>query len=263
MTSPEDSPLFITALSKGLAIVSVFRAGSQSMSLGAIVEATGFNKSTIQRSVFTLEALGYLFKEPDTKRFRLTPKSLDLGAGYLQSSDLIERANPYLHELNRSVEESCNLLERSGLDMIYVARFPSHKQIPLHIQLGQHLPIFCTAAGRAYLCALPESEGEAILVASNRVSYTAGTVIDIDQIRQLVAEARQDGYAHSNEEFYAGDIGVAAPVVNVNGYPLGAVNISVPFSRWTFEQARSELAPKVMNTARAISRAAGSLRSMG
>lgn len=263
MSSLEDSPLFITALSKGLAILTAFRAGRPSMSLVELAEVTGLNKSTVQRSAFTLEALGYLYKEPVTKRFRLAPKSLDLGTGYLQTSELIERANPYLHELNRDVEESCNLLEPCGLDMLYVARFPSHKQIALHMPLGRHLPMYCTSAGRAYLAALPEAEADAILLASDRHSYTANTVTELEPLRAIVAEVRHEGYAYAQEEYYAGDISVAAAVVNADGYPLGAVNISVPFSRWSLEDVRRQLAPKVINAARAIASATRSLRPVG
>ncbi|KRW57803.1 IclR family transcriptional regulator [Pseudomonas sp. TTU2014-080ASC] len=260
MSSLEDSPLFITALSKGLSIITAFKAGRPSMSLVELAEVTGLNKSTVQRSAFTLEALGYLHKDPVTKRFRLAPKSLDLGAGYLQTSELIERANPYLHELNRDVEESCNLLEPCGLDMLYVARFPSHKQISIHMPLGRHLPMYCTAAGRAYLAVLPRAEADEILRASELRSYTSNTVTQLESLQTIVAEARSDGYAYAREEYFAGDISVAAAVVNADGYPLGSVGISVPISRWSLEDARKYLAPKVINTARTIASATRSLR---
>ncbi len=45
MSSLEDSPLFITALSKGLAILTAFRAGRPSMSLVELAEHTGLNKA--------------------------------------------------------------------------------------------------------------------------------------------------------------------------------------------------------------------------
>ncbi|RDS87425.1 IclR family transcriptional regulator [Pseudomonas fluorescens] len=263
MSALEDSPLFITALSKGLAILTAFRAGRPSMSLNELAEATGLNKSTVQRSAFTLETLGYLYKEPVTKRFRLAPKSLDLGTGYLQTSELIERANPYLHELNRDVEESCNLLEPCGLDMLYVARFPSHKQISIHMPLGRHLPMYCTAAGRAYLAALPAAQADAILLASERHAYTPNTVTELEPLRAILADARSEGYAYALEEYFAGDISVAAAVVNADGYPLGAVGISVPISRWSLEDARKQLAPKVINAARTIASATRSLRPVG
>lgn len=113
----------MTALAKGLTVLAAFVPGHGEMTLGELTEATGLNKSTVQRSAFTLEALGYLVKDPNSRRFRLTPKSLELGGGYLRLGELIERANPYLHELNRNTGESCNLLEPCGSDMVYVARF--------------------------------------------------------------------------------------------------------------------------------------------
>lgn len=261
MSETTESPLFVTALSKGLAIVTAFRSDRPSMTMVDIAEVTGLNKSTVQRSIFTLESLGYVAKDADTKRFKLTPKSLDLGTGYLQTSELVGRSNPYLHELNRAVEESCNLLEPCEFDMLYVSRFPSHKQISIHVPVGRHLPMYCTSAGRAYLSALPYDEVDRILRASDRVAYTPATITDIDKLHQAIEQARIDGYALACEEIYPGDMNIAVPVVNGNGHPLGAINVGAPSSRWSVDDIRKELAPKILNTARSVSAASRGLRS--
>ena len=65
--------------------------------------------------------------------------------------------------------------------------------------------------------------------------------------------ARRHGYARSNGEFYPGDITVSAAVLDAGGTPLGAVNVSVPSSRWSFEQAQAVFGPQVVETAHAIS----------
>ncbi|MTH64004.1 IclR family transcriptional regulator [Paracoccus shanxieyensis] len=255
-----DNPLFVTALAKGLRVISAFVPGHAEMTLSELADVTGLNKSTTQRAAFTLEALGYLAKDPHSKRLRLTPASLQVGAGYLQVGELIERANPYLHELNRDTGESCNLLEPVDHSMVYVARFASHKQISIHIPLGQRLPIYCTAAGRAFLSALPKAEAAALLAGSARIAMTRNTVTDLDALIAVTRQAHVDGFATSNEEVYVGDIAVAAPIVNADGRPLGAINIAVPFSRWTLADATARLAPLVVNTARSISNAARSIR---
>lgn len=262
MIDIEDSPLFITSLAKGLALLSAFGAARPAMNLVEMAEATGLNKSTVQRSAFTLEALGYIAKEGQTKRYRLTARSLEIGTGYLQTSELVERANPYLHELNRSTQESCNLLEPSGTDMVYVARFASHKQISIHVPLGQRLPMYCTSAGRSYLSALPPDEAEAHLKKSTLTAYTANTETDLGRLREIIARARVESFAYSNEEYYVGDIAVGACIVNSEGRPLGAINVAVPFSRWSLKDALAELAPQVVNTARSISSAARSFRPL-
>ena len=230
------------------------------MGLLEIAEATGLNKSTVQRSVFTLESIGYLAKDPSAKGYRLTAKSLEIGSNYLQTSELIDRAMPYLHELNRQSQESCNLLEPYGTEMVYVSRFASHKQISIHVPIGQRLPMFCTAAGRAYLAALPPEEAAAYLESSKLFAFTPNTVIDPQELHGLLKRARTDGFAFSNEEYYVGDIAIGACIINAEGKPLGSINISVPFSRWSVDQVLTELGPKIVNTARAISTAARGLK---
>ncbi|RAX37859.1 IclR family transcriptional regulator [Rhizobium tropici] len=260
MADAEDSPLFVTALAKGLSVLSTFTASRSVMNLLEIAEATGLNKSTVQRSVFTLESIGYLTKDVSSKGYRLTAKSLEIGSNYLQTSELIDRATPYLHELNRQSQESCNLLEPYGTEMVYVSRFASHKQISIHVPIGQRLPMFCTAAGRAYLAALPQDEAEACIRGSKLTAYTPNTVTDPDELLALLKRVRTDGFAFSNEEYYVGDIAIGACIVNAEGKPLGSINISVPFSRWRIEQVFSELGPQIVNAARAISTAARGLK---
>ncbi|MDA9497620.1 IclR family transcriptional regulator [Bradyrhizobium sp. CCBAU 11357] len=261
-TNEKESPLFIASFAKGLMLLSSFRGEYSSLSLVDMAEITGMNKSTVQRLAFTLEALGYFAKDPQTRRYRLTPKSLEIGTGYLQTSELVERANPYLHELNGTTGESCNLLEPCETDMIYVSRFAGHKQISVPIALGQRLPMYCSSAGRAFLAALSPAASDAILAQSKLQAFTHKTEIDPQALRAVIQEARAAGYATSNEQYYIGDIAVAAPIVNAQGDPLAALNVAVPFSRWTLDSVIEQLAPQVVNTARAISNAARSLHPL-
>lgn len=260
MKEPEDSPLYVTALAKGLTVLSAFTTSKPAMNLLEIAEATGLNKSTVQRSVFTLERLGYIAKEGGAKGYRLTAKSLEIASNYLQTSELIDRGLPYLHELNRHTQESCNLLEPFGTEMVYVSRFASHKQISIHVPIGQRLPMYCTAAGRAYLAALPIEVASAYIANSQLKAFTANTVTDPAALLELLKRAKTEGYAFSNEEYYVGDIAIGACITNAEGKPLGSINVAVPFSRWRIEQVFTELGPQIVNAARAISTAARGLR---
>lgn len=249
---PTQSPQFNISLEKGLAVIRAFSASRRHMNLPEIAEAARITKSAAQRFAFTLEALGYLRKDPKSKRYSLTPRCLDLGYGYLQANWLIDHANPFLLELNRKCEETVNLSEPDGTDVVFVARFPSHKHIAIHMPLGRRLPMFCTASGRAYLSALPEGEADELLGRCSPQAFTPKTITDLRAIRVLVAEARRNGYAWANEEYFRGDINVAAPVRDANGKALGAINVSLPTSRWTLEAGRERIAPMLLETVRAI-----------
>lgn len=261
--APEDSPLFASTLARGLEVIMAFRAGNPSMNLPEIAAATSITKSAAQRFAFTLEALGYLRKDPQSKRYQLTPRALSLGFGYLQTDSLIDRASPYLHQLNRECHESCNLSEPDGHEMVFVARFPSHNQVMIPMPLGLSLPMYCTASGRAYLSRLEPQACADLLRAMPRPMHTHATITDLDALLETIAEAREEGYSSIEGEYFLGDISLAAPIVDAGGTPLGAINISVPASRWSFQDARKAFAPALIHTAHAISSAGWSQRAGG
>jgi DNA-binding IclR family transcriptional regulator len=263
MTSPEKSPLFASTLARGLEVINAFRAGRPSMNLPELAAATHMTKSAAQRFAYTLETLGYLRKDPQSKRYQLTPRALSLGFGFLQTDSLIDRATPYLHQLNRECHESCNLSEPDANDMIFVARFPSHNQVMIPMPLGLSLPMYCTASGRAWLSRIDPSTAQAMLERMPRPAHTSSTLTELAPLLEEVAKARDQGYAIIDGEYFPGDISLAAPIVDAAGIALGAVNISVPASRWRFEDAREQLVPALIETARAISAAGLSQRAGG
>ncbi len=245
--------LFNQSLEKGFAVLQAFGAEHPSMNLPEIANAVGITKSTAQRLAFTLESLGYLRKDPQTKRFSLAPKSLGFAYRYLLASPLVERANPYLLELNQKIRETVNLSEPEGLEMVFAARFPSPTHSIVHMPVGRRLPMFCTASGRAYMSALSDAEARAMLTESERIKYTPTTKTDVEKLMALVLEARENGYAWANQEYYRGDLNIAVPLLDVSGLPIAAINISVSSSRWTLDAFREKGAPMLIEAARKIS----------
>lgn len=252
-TQARSSPLFNQSLEKGLAVLLAFNPQSETMNLGDIAAKCGMSKSAAQRFAYTLEVLGYLRKDPATRRYSLTAATLALGYRYLLVNRTVERANPFLLDLNRACGETVNFSEPDGTDMVYVGRFPTNRTTPVHMPLGRCLPMFCTSSGRAYLSLLQVSERAALLDASDRVAYTPSTITEVPKLLALCAEAAKRGYAYAASEYYPGDLNVAAAVLDASGRPLGAVNISAPSTRWTLARVQRELAPLVIETARLIS----------
>ncbi len=223
------------------------------MNLPQIATAAGISKGAAQRLTFTLEALGYLRKDPTSKRYSASPRLVELGSRYPASSALVENARPYLLELNIKSGETVNLSEPDGTDMVFVAAFPGQKQIAVQLPVGSRFPMFCTASGRAYLSGLAREKADAMIHASHIVRFTPATITEAGAICRMTAHARSVGYAYAEGEFYRGDINVAAPIIGTEGVAIAAVSISVPVTRWTLADAQRDLAPEIMQTARAIS----------
>ncbi|WP_304307015.1 IclR family transcriptional regulator [Pseudacidovorax intermedius] len=253
----EDRPLlFNQSLEKGLAVLSAFNAQRRTMNLAEIAQAAQINKSSAQRMVFTFEQLGYVRKHPETRRYQLTPRTMEIGFAYLASDALIDAANPFLAELAKVTAETCNLTEPDGLEMVYVARFVSAQFVPVHMPIGSRIPMYCTASGRAWLSALPEAEARERVAASQRVAHTPHTRTELEAIMDELRLARERGYATNREELYLGDMTVAAPVLGRGGRPVAAVHVVAPTSRWTLEEAQQRLAPPLLQCARSLSTSA-------
>ena len=133
--SDHNNPLFNQSLEKGLAVLRGFGAARRTMNLADIAQVAGISKSSAQRMIHTLEELGYVRKHPQSRRFQLTPKVMEIGYNYLAADILVDVANPYLAELNQITGETVNLTEPDGLDMVYVARFVAPKFIPVHMPM--------------------------------------------------------------------------------------------------------------------------------
>jgi IclR family transcriptional regulator, pca regulon regulatory protein len=251
--APAHDPLFNDSAQKALAVLEAFGQGRRVLKLAEAADLAGITKASAQRCIHTLEVLGYLRRDRRGTGWMLTPRALGIAHAYLAGYRLVEQAQQHLVDLNRATGESVSLSEPDGTDMVFVARFPSHKRFLIHMPIGRRLPMYCTASGRAYLSALPGAEAQQLLRQSSLRALTPMTITDPRRIQELIAAAHLDGYSYSDQECYRGDVTVAAPVIGEGGHPIGAVNISAPISRWTLEEMRAKLAALVMETARAIS----------
>jgi IclR family transcriptional regulator, pca regulon regulatory protein len=241
------------SVEKALAVLRAFAGDRRGLNLEEIADAAGITKSSAQRITHTLQHLGYVRRDTHAKRWVLTPHVLTIGYAYLSGHALIEGATSHLLELNVATGESVSLSEPDGTQMVYIARFPSHRRFHIHMPIGRALPMFCTAAGRAYLSRLPTDEVSDILDRSVLRALTPHTVTDKRGVLALIRKARENGYASANQECYRGDLTVGAAVMGPHGRPVAAINISGPTSRWALEDLVHRWSPLLMETARAAS----------
>lgn len=248
-----QSSLFVGSLEKGLEILQTFDREQREMGLFELVEASGLDKSSVQRFTHTLHTLGYLRKDSATKKYSLSPKVLELGFSYLNGSTLLEHAMPVLYEINSRSGESVNITELLDTEVVYIGRVPGRHVISVDIFLGMRFPAYATAPGRAMLAHLPEAEAADILTRSDLRKFTDKTLATKAALQRELAQIRRDGYAVAEEQCYLDEISVAAPVTDFRGRPIAALNISAPFSRWEAKTVREQLAPLVIEGARSIS----------
>jgi DNA-binding IclR family transcriptional regulator len=154
----------VSALARGLALLKAIGMAAAPMGNRDLADATGIPKATVSRLTATLVGSGYLRQSRDSERFTLGPALLDMSSRYLRHFDLRTVARPYLTELSEFAGASIHMGVRDELDLLVIDSLrPRSALISSRIEVGSRLSIATSAAGRAYLAALPEPEQAALL----------------------------------------------------------------------------------------------------
>jgi IclR family pca regulon transcriptional regulator len=246
----------VSALAKGLRVLSTFSEQSRALRLVEVAALTGLPTPTVFRLLKTLEEEGYV-DHLDDGRFRPGLSVLTLGYAALQGQDLVEAAGLPLQRLADQTAETANLGVLVGTNVLYVARIKNTDLVTANLQVGSTLPAAGTSLGKALLAALPDVELAARLsqvdLSASHGPYAARSVA---QLRHRIHEVRDRGWALQDEEVAHGLRSIAAPVRDATEV-VAAVNIAVPASRWTLEELVERFLPPLLRTADEISRRLG------
>ncbi len=244
----------VGSIEKAFQVLAVFNTTKRPMSLTELAIDSGVERSATHRILYTLRNLGYVRHDRKTRLYRLGAKLLELGDTYNHMNEVRSVAQPILEAANQLCEETVNLTVMEGTEIVYVMRFPSRHVVSVDLRIGSRLPVYCTAPGRAILAFLDEAAISDVLDQSVLTQLTPFTITDRMEILQILDKVRQEGCCTTDQETFLGDISVAATVFDADRFPIAAVNIAVPFPRWSHSSAKTELLPIVIECADRTSR---------
>ncbi|RWI57091.1 MAG: IclR family transcriptional regulator [Mesorhizobium sp.] len=252
--SVENTPLYVKSVEKAFQVLQAFRGERPSLSLAEIAMRTGLDRSAAQRFVFTLHALGHLIKD-GSRHYRLSPLLLEFGFIYLDTDPLIATSQEPLRQLHMTVGKNVMLARLAGNDIVLVERLTD--QATRHIRVGVRLPVLYTASGRVILAHMPESEWEPILATSAFHRFTEASVVDPDEMRAIIRQARIDGYCITRSQHFNGDLSVAAPVFDSSGSVIASVSVTTLEFGQPDTARETQLRGAVVDCARFISQMMG------
>jgi IclR family pca regulon transcriptional regulator len=252
-----DSRYFIEALHRGLSILEIFDQDTPWLSLVEIAARVGMDKSTVFRFVYTLEQLGYLERNPDTKKYRPGLKVLTLGFTTLNNLGIAELARPHLQTLFEQCGETTNLSVRDGAEIVYVVRISSRRIINVNLSVGSRLPVHCTSMGKAQLLDMTRDDLLDLLGPGPYEQVTKKTITMPDELIVDLEKARERGYTLNDEELVVGLRSVGVPIRGAGSQIVAAINIAVPDTHLNRRELQSRLAPLAVETGQQISAALG------
>src|SRR5262245_24696075 len=254
---------FSQSLERGLTVLSSFTQNNPVRGIADLAREVGLNKSTTHRYVATLAKLGYVQQDPETKRYSLGPRVVDLGFAAINSMEITRVAAGYLQALSDETGYTVSMAVLDGPDIVYVDRRRSGRAssfaMGLHLHVGSRLPAYCTSMGKVLLAYRDPAELRALLDRTDLARRGPKTITAREQLMVALARVRHTGIAVNDEELAAGLRSVAAPVRDRSGKVVAAVNIAIHLTVWnaSVESVVSRLERPLRQTVAEISERLG------
>jgi IclR family acetate operon transcriptional repressor len=212
-------------------------AQHQPVSVAELSRLFDLPKSTVQRSLLTLNEAGWLrATRGDLTRWEVGARVLAVRPAALQGASLYAAARDPMRQLRDTANETIHLAVPDGLrGMVLIDRIDCHHVVRTFHEIGETSPMHATATGRAVLAHLTEAEVEEV-ISHGLVGYSAETITDADELRVELARIRERGYALNRDQYRPEVCAVAAAVPGADDLPVAAVSISMPNSR--FDESR-------------------------
>jgi IclR family pca regulon transcriptional regulator len=107
--------------------------------------------------------------------------------------------------------------------------------------------------GRVLLSSLDEATLDATLNASPLYAHTPRTVTDKDELKKVIAQVREQGWAIVDQELEGGLISISAPIRNRHGRIIAAMNISGNAQRTSAKQMVKTFLEPLLDAAARVS----------
>jgi DNA-binding IclR family transcriptional regulator len=197
------------------------------LSVSDTAEKLSMPRASAHRLCATLVEGGFVEPVPSSKRYRLTPKSLWVGSGYLRHSAIYRAAFFPMQALAKQIPGTAQLgiLSEGKVLFIHSVGYPGSTEA--FADVGLRRALHATASGKLFLAEMLVEEVER-LMAHGVEKYTERTAVSFSRIKEELIQIAANGYAVNDEELIPGYLVLAAPVLDSSGSTVAAISITMP-----------------------------------
>jgi DNA-binding IclR family transcriptional regulator len=249
----------IQSIERAAAVLRLLTGHTRPRAVAELAAELQLPKGTVYGILRTLQTVGFVEQDTESRRYQLGAALLHIGSSYLNGSELRCRAVGAAHTLATQSGESVRIGILHEAVVLIVHHVPGPDERLQTPEVGSLMPLHATALGKALLAHhahLATEIGRAPLAAC-----TTATITDPARLTPQLARISERGWAADRGEFLPGVASIAAPIDAGHGAVLGAVAVSGRTGRiCQGGSPRAALVGYVMESARTISRQLGGRR---
>lgn len=226
----------IQSVDRALEVMIYLHHEGKETSITKIAADLGVYKSTVYRTLVTLENRGFVRKNPETEKYWLGNRLFVLGKGVENRMGLLEIVRPYARKLYDAYCEVVNvsILERNPDDVyrsVIILKEESDRQVlTVNPPVGSSSECYCSSVGKCLL-AFSADIDLGVYETHPMRPHTEHTVTTVPALRAELMKVRERGYAMDHEELEYGLTCIGAPILDHKGEAVAAISLSGPTSR--------------------------------
>lgn len=206
------------------------------MKISEIADLARLEQPTAHRIVTALHSVGFLSRNPETRRYHLGPLLFELFTTAFPHFNIREICLPSMQRLAKELGDSVLLTVRSGFDGICAERQEGSYPIrTCTVDVGRKRPLGIGAGSLALLAAHSASEADTI-IEHNRDRYTSFNT-SAEAVHATVGKIRDQGFVYQDVLNIPEIKTVGVAIVGHTGHPFAGLSITAIASRIPEERA--------------------------
>jgi IclR family KDG regulon transcriptional repressor len=238
----EKTNYMIQSVSHALDVLEQFSGEHDELGVTELSKRLKLHKNNVFRLLATLESRGYIEQNKATENYRLGIRCLQLGQMYVTRMGLLRQAHPIIELLARSANETSFVAVFRKTSVVPLAAVEANRPVRLTAQIGEPLPLHCTAAGKIHLAYISDADLRQALTAG-LPRYTERTTTDQPGLLQQLKRIVELGYATDLGEHIDEVHSIAVPIRDYTRNVVGSLAVSGPAHRMVAERIDKELVP--------------------
>lgn len=216
----------IQSLERGLKILDIIGKSDRPLSLNDIAENFSIDRTSVFRLLSTLVKNKYVIQIPETKKYSLGYRVLEL-SGAVSNFSYIERLiRPIMRKIIIQTRLNTHLAILDEDEVVFLAIEQPTDPVSLNISVGTREPAVVTALGRSLLAFETPEVLDKKLSEITFKRYTKKSIRSSTALKNILTKVKSDLLAFDNEEYHMGIMCFAAPVFNHYKQAKYAIGIS-------------------------------------
>lgn len=224
----------IVSVDRALDILITLYNNGKEMGVSEIGRNLELSKSTVHRTLATLENKGFVHQEKEDGKYWLGIKLYAIGLLVGEKFLLVDLLKPYTKKFFDEFQEVVNvsILDKNSADgyksILILKEVDTQKTLSVNPNVGSSSDIHVSSVGK---CLAAFSQDLDINKFKSLKRYTKNTLTNLDDFLEELEKVKKDGYAIDNEEQEIGLTCIGAPILDKNGNAIAAISMSGPTVR--------------------------------